>query len=251
MNRFRIVIPARYQSVRLPGKVLEKIGDKPILQHVYERAKESGADSIVIATDHQTIFDIAKTFTNEIVMTSSKHLTGTDRIAEVIEQSGYAADDIIISLQADEPFMSPDLIRSLVIHLQNQPLARMATLAVPIKDEAEIFNPNVVKVVLDKFHQALYFSRAPIPWDREGFLNQKHKSHYYYRHHGLYAYYAGFIRDYVKWDHCPIEELECLEQLRALYNGVKIQVMIVEKSLPPGIDTPEDLLLAREYYQSL
>jgi len=246
---FSIIIPARYQSTRLPGKVLANIDGKPMVQHVYERAKAAGAQRIIIAVDDPRVMEACEKFGADVCMTSLTHQTGTERIAEVVAEKGFDEDEIIVGLQGDEPFLPSSLISLLADNLAAHDQVKMATLAAPLKNAEELFNPNVVKVQLNYRHYAMTFTRAPLPWDRDQFA--KMTSHEtlkladaYYRHIGLYAYRAGFLDTYVTLPTNNYETLESLEQLRVLYQGYKIHVGVTNILVPPGIDTPEDLARA-------
>ena len=247
---FTVISPARYPSSRLPGKPLADIGGKPMIQHVYERALQSGASEVIIATDDQRIADEVERFGGRSMLTSSEHQSGTERLAEVVEQLALSEDQVVVNVQGDEPFIPPEIIRQVADNLANQRVAPMATLAVPMAISDEVFNPNAVKVVCDSAGYALYFSRAPIPYNREQFksLNDQQPEQVdgYMRHIGIYAYRADFIKRYVAWNESPLERIESLEQLRVLWHGEKIHV--AEAIMPPaaGIDTPEDLEQARQ-----
>ncbi|MGF1655502.1 MAG: 3-deoxy-manno-octulosonate cytidylyltransferase [Verrucomicrobiales bacterium] len=236
------IIPARYQSTRFPGKPLALLGGKPMLQHVWERAKQA-LPRVIIATDDERIASAAQVFGAEVVMTSPEHPSGSDRIAEVI-QNLPAPDDIVLNVQGDEPFVPPDLLQSLIRALSDSLVVDMATAACAMSaDEAE--DPNKVKVVMDEQQRALYFSRSKIPFVREALPGQ-----IYYRHLGIYAYRRNFLLEYVK--HLPnrLERLECLEQLRALGLGAKIQVVLTDDP-GLGIDTPQDLEIAEKLLEQL
>ncbi|MGR9045892.1 MAG: 3-deoxy-manno-octulosonate cytidylyltransferase [Gammaproteobacteria bacterium] len=242
---FKVVIPARYGSTRLPGKPLLEIAGKPMIAHVCERAQQAGADQIVVATDDSRIFDTVSLLGLEAVMTRSDHQSGTERIAEVAEQYAWDEKAIIVNLQGDEPLIPPAYIRDVAAALAGQQQAGIATLAARIIDEEEIFNPNSVKVVLNKEGYALYFSRAPIPWDRAHFGRQGgHDAGRipYLRHIGMYAYTVGFLRRYCCWEASVLETIESLEQLRILWQGEEILVRTVAKTPEAGVDTPEDII---------
>lgn len=250
---FHVIIPARLDSTRLPGKVLLDIGGKPMLQHAYERAKESGASHVVIATDDEKIAEVAENFGAHVCMTLSSHQSGTERLAEAVANLGFEEDEIIVGLQADEPLMPPQLIRQLAENLTEHDHVKVATLATKLKTAEELFNPNVVKVVLNHRHYAMFFSRAPIPWERDRFASlTQHEmdaiklADCYYRHIGMYAYRAGFLETYANWSPSLMERLESLEQLRILWNGFKIHVGITELTVPAGVDTEADLNRVRE-----
>jgi 3-deoxy-manno-octulosonate cytidylyltransferase (CMP-KDO synthetase) len=242
--RFKVVIPARYGSTRLPGKPLLPIAGKPMIAHVCERAREAEAEEIVVATDDDRIYRAVRALGIEAVMTRADHQSGTERIAEVAERRGWAGGEIIVNLQGDEPLIDPGYLREAAAVLAGQQRAGIATLAAEIHGSDEIFNPNAVKVVLNRYGYALYFSRAPIPWDRDGFAGgQTHPSGRmpYYRHIGMYAYTVDFLRRYCGWEASVLEKTESLEQLRILWQGEAIAVKVVDKVPPAGVDTPEDL----------
>jgi 3-deoxy-manno-octulosonate cytidylyltransferase (CMP-KDO synthetase) len=236
---FKVVIPARYASTRLPGKPLLNIAGKPMIAHVCEKANQAGAENVVVATDDSRIFDTVSQLGINAVMTRSDHQSGTERIAEVAQHYGWAANDIIVNLQGDEPLIPPDYIRDVALALAAQQQAGIATLAAKIVHEDEVFNTNAVKVVLDKNNYALYFSRATIPHCRDA-LNRATTN--YLRHIGMYAYTVDFLNRYCSWQASPLEAIESLEQLRILWHGDKILVKVVDKTPEAGVDTPEDLL---------
>ena len=244
---FVVVIPARYASTRLPGKPLADIHGKPMVQHVVEKALQSGADRVIVATDDERVQQALQTTGVEVCMTSKDHQSGTERLAEVCRHYGFAADTIVVNVQGDEPLIPPAIIRQVADNLAAA-TAPMATLSVPIKDAEEAFNPNAVKVVTDKEGYALYFSRACIPWDRDRFAasDRAAGSHeqiggHYQRHIGIYAYRAGFIQRYVDWAPSALEQVEALEQLRVLWYGEKIHVAQALEAPPVGVDTQQDL----------
>ncbi|QUJ66270.1 3-deoxy-manno-octulosonate cytidylyltransferase [Photobacterium sp. GJ3] len=238
---FTVIIPARYQSSRLPGKPLADIAGKPMIQWVYEQACKAGASQVIVATDDQRIADAVKAFGGEVCMTRTDHESGTERLAEVVEQYQLAADEIVVNVQGDEPMIPPSIIRQVADNLARSD-APMATLAVEIDHADEVFNPNAVKVVTDKNGYALYFSRASIPWDRDNFAKRPQEIHQnLLRHIGIYAYRAGFINTYIHWEPSTLEKIESLEQLRVLWHGEKIHVDVAIDPPPAGVDTPEDL----------
>lgn len=242
---FNVVIPARYASSRLPGKPLLDIAGKSMLQHVYERALDSGASQVVIATDDERILLKCQEFSAPAYMTSIDHQSGTDRLAEVIDLLGWPDDMIIVNLQGDEPLMRPELVRQVAEDLAAFPQASIATLCSTIQSATELFDPNVVKVIMDKLGYSLYFSRAPIPWDRDTFAIDKTNlppQTEYFRHIGLYAYTASFIKQYRQMTPCYLERSESLEQLRALWHGHRIHLSHTETPPGHGVDTPEDLV---------
>ncbi len=245
MAAFKVVIPARYASQRLPGKPLQDIAGKPMIQHVYERACQSGAQEVVIATDDARIQVAAAAFTDRVCMTSSAHTSGTDRIAEVVRTLGWADDTVVVNLQGDEPLMPPRLLRQVAKTLIAHPDADLATLAVPLSEPGQLFDSNTVKVVTDRHGYALYFSRATIPWKRDLFVVGAEPQAAWldgvYRHLGIYAYRAAFLAGYAGLPVAPIERMESLEQLRVLWNGGRIAVDVAVEVPPGGVDTAQDL----------
>ncbi|MDV7021694.1 3-deoxy-manno-octulosonate cytidylyltransferase [Atlantibacter subterraneus] len=238
---FVTIIPARYASTRLPGKPLVDINGKPMIVHVLERARESGADRVIVATDAVEVADAVRAAGGEVCMTRVDHESGTERLAEVVEKMGFADDTIIVNVQGDEPMIPPAIIRQVAENLEKCD-AGMATLAVPVHSAEEAFNPNAVKVVMDKKGYALYFSRATIPWDRDRFAQSRDKiASHFLRHIGIYGYRAGFIRRYVTWEPSELEHIEKLEQLRVLWHGEKIHVAVAREVPGTGVDTPADL----------
>ncbi|UJF17386.1 3-deoxy-manno-octulosonate cytidylyltransferase [Vibrio sp. SS-MA-C1-2] len=248
---FVVVIPARYQSSRLPGKPLADIAGKPMVQWVYERALQTGAEKVIVATDDQRVFDAVTAFGGEVCMTSTTHTSGTERLAEVVNHYQFPADKIIVNVQGDEPLIPPSIVRQVADNLANVE-APMATLGVEIDSAEEVFNPNVVKAVADKNGFALYFSRAAIPWNRDAFAEDNSVIHHnLLRHIGIYAYRAGFINTYLEWDSCALEKIESLEQLRVLWHGEKIHIDVALDPPPIGVDTPEDLEQVRALVKKL
>ncbi|MGM3160534.1 3-deoxy-manno-octulosonate cytidylyltransferase [Dickeya undicola] len=242
---FTAIIPARYASTRLPGKPLADIHGKPMVVHVMERARESGASRVVVATDHPDVARAIELAGGEVCLTSPDHNSGTERLAEVIDRYGFADDEIIVNVQGDEPLIPPVIIRQVADNLAGS-RAGMATLAVPITTSEEAFNPNAVKVVTDAEGYALYFSRATIPWERDRFAESRDAiGDHFLRHIGIYAYRAGFIRRYVGWAPSQLEKIEMLEQLRVLWYGEKIHVAVAKEVPSVGVDTPEDLARVR------
>lgn len=238
---FIAIIPARFGSSRLPGKPLADINGKPMVVHVMERALESGAKRVIVATDHPDVAKAVEAAGGEVCLTRPDHESGTERLAEVIELCQFADDEIIVNVQGDEPLIPPVIIRQVADNLAKSE-AGMATLAVPIETAEEAFNPNAVKVVRDARGYALYFSRATIPWERERFAVSKETvGDTFLRHIGIYAYHAGFIRQYVKWEPSQLEHIELLEQLRVLWYGEKIHVDVAKAIPSVGVDTAEDL----------
>lgn len=245
MSGFKVVIPARYGSSRLPGKPLRELAGRPMVEHVYQRACESGAEQVVIATDDARIETVARGFGAVVVMTAVEHPSGTDRLAEVVARLGWPDDAIIVNLQGDEPLLPAALIRQVADNLAAPSQAAIATLCTPISDAAEFFDPNVVKVVSDATGLALYFSRAPIPWSRDAFAASREQlpaGVTHRRHLGLYAYRAGFLRAWRSLAPAPLEDIERLEQLRALWHGFKIHVADAVAQPGPGVDVEADVL---------
>ncbi|MGL5006418.1 MAG: 3-deoxy-manno-octulosonate cytidylyltransferase [Plesiomonas sp.] len=244
---FIVIIPARYASTRLPGKPLADIAGKPMILHVLEKAQRAGAERVIVATDHLDVAAVVTAAGGEVCMTRADHNSGTERLAEVIEHYNFADDTIIVNVQGDEPLIPPAIIRQVANNLAQANQARMATLSVRIEEAEEVFNPNAVKVLTDQQGYALYFSRAAIPWDRDNFARTKTQvGNFYQRHIGIYAYRAGFIRQYVNWIPSQLEQIESLEQLRVLWYGEKIHVAIAEQAPPAGVDTQEDLDKVRQ-----
>ncbi|MEC5320280.1 3-deoxy-manno-octulosonate cytidylyltransferase [Brenneria populi subsp. brevivirga] len=248
---FNVIIPARFASSRLPGKPLADINGKPMVVHVMERALESGARRVIVATDHPDVQAAVSQAGGEVCLTRADHNSGTERLAEVIERYQFADDEIIVNVQGDEPLIPPVIVRQVAENLAGC-RAGMATLAVPITTSEEAFNPNAVKVVIDAQGYALYFSRATIPWERERFARtQETIGDHFLRHIGIYAYRAGFVRRYVGWAPSQLEQIELLEQLRVLWYGEKIHVAVAKAVPSVGVDTPEDLARVRAVIANL
>lgn len=250
MLPFKIVIPARYASTRLPGKPLKKLNGKTLIEHVYIAASRTDADEIIVATDNQKIFETVKAFGGTAMMTRDDHPSGTDRINEVATKKKWTPSTIVVNLQGDEPLVQTSNIHALVELLHKNTSAAMATLAVPFLKIENVINPNNVKVVLDNHNFALYFSRAPIPWVRDSFnakeLNQPTgdlPNFPFYLHIGLYAYRVKTLQQFSKLPPSDLEQAESLEQLRIISNGMKIIVEPSTDVIGHGVDTPEDLIL--------
>jgi len=244
---FVVIIPARYASTRLPGKPLVDINGKPMVVHVLERARESGAERIIVATDNEEVMAAVQAVGGEVCMTRADHQSGTERLAEVVEKCGFSDETVIVNVQGDEPMIPPAIIRQVADNLAARRDIGMATLAVPIESAEEAFNPNAVKVVMDAQGYALYFSRATIPWDRDRFAASRETiGDSFLRHIGIYGYRAGFIRRYVSWETSPLEQIEMLEQLRVLWYGEKIHVDVASVVPGTGVDTPDDLERVRQ-----
>jgi 3-deoxy-manno-octulosonate cytidylyltransferase (CMP-KDO synthetase) len=239
---FIVVIPARFSSTRLPGKPLQDIAGKPMIQHVWEQASKSAASAVVIATDHQGIHDVATAFGANVCMTSDKHESGTDRLQEVVKKLAYDNQQVVVNVQGDEPLIPPAVINQVAGLMQHE--IQMATLFEIIHNAEQVFDPNVVKIVSDDNNDALYFSRAPMPWYRDGFANDKHAIPtlvQYKRHIGIYAYRVKLLHQFVQWPMSNLESVEKLEQLRALSNGIRIRIAEACETIPPGVDTQKDL----------
>jgi len=251
---FRVVIPARFASTRLPGKPLADIAGKPMVVRVAEAARLSGAIEVIVATDDIRVFDAVVAHGHEVVMTRVDHASGTDRLAEVAMLRSWVGDEVIVNVQGDEPLIDPAMVAEVARALQHDPEAAIATAAHAITAVDDFFNPNVVKVVTTATHRALYFSRAPIPWHRDGLaircdvLPPEMKPQ---RHIGLYAYRVNFLKQYGQLAPAPIEQWESLEQLRALWHGFHIHV--IECAHPPqaGVDTPDDLARVRAHFAAM
>ncbi|HEY9098654.1 MAG TPA: 3-deoxy-manno-octulosonate cytidylyltransferase [Thiobacillus sp.] len=248
--RFRVVIPARYASSRLPGKPLSDIGGQPMVLRVLERALQAGAESVVVATDDMRVQQAVEAAGYQALMTSPDHQSGTERLVEVAETLGWPDDTLVVNVQGDEPLIDPELIREVARQLMLHDDAVMATLAHPIHDHADFINPNVVKVVANEAGYAVYFSRAPIPWPRDAFAAQAVMPHELgaLRHIGLYAYRAGFLRTYASLTASPLERHEMLEQLRVIWHGHRISLGVTRIEPAPGVDTPEDLERVRQLF---
>jgi 3-deoxy-manno-octulosonate cytidylyltransferase (CMP-KDO synthetase) len=246
---FTVIIPARLASTRLPDKPLADLGGKPMVVRVAERARLSGASSVVVATDHLSILEACAAHGVQARMTRADHPSGTDRIAEVALAQGLAPDAVVVNVQGDEPLIDPALIRATAAAISAG--VPMATCAHPLHDAADAFNPNVVKVVLDKRGRALYFSRATIPWHRDAFAVARDGLPPGYaplRHIGLYAYRNDFLQAYPALEPSPLEQIEALEQLRVLWHGHPIAVHVTGAAPEAGVDTPEDLARVRRHF---
>ena len=246
---FSVIIPARYDSSRLPGKVLADIDGRPMVAHVYQRALQSGAASVMVATDDQRVKAACESFGARVVMTATSHRTGTDRLAEAVESLGQTADRIVVNVQGDEPLLPSALIRQVAENLHAHPDADVATLCQRITHHDELFDPHIVKVVTDAAGYALYFSRAPIPWHRDEFMADQASlpaDSMHFRHIGLYAYRVSYLAYFASHSPCSLELAESLEQLRALYGGHRIHVAEAVEHPGHGVDTPADLERVRE-----
>ncbi len=248
---FIVVIPARYASTRLPGKPLLEIGGQSMLQRVWAQSCASGAARVVIATDDTRIESAARDFGAEVCMTDSGHPSGTDRLQEVAARLDFADNDIVVNVQGDEPLIPPAVIDQVAFNLADNPKADIASLCERIDDVSTLTDPNVVKVVTGVDHCALYFSRAPIPWPRDAFAaapDEMPSDRAWYRHIGIYAYRTAFLHRYIGWQPAPVERLESLEQLRALYNGTRIHMDEACETVPGGVDTRADLEALRKLF---
>ncbi len=246
---FIVAIPARYGSTRLPGKALREIGGVPMVVRVAQRALPAGAVKVVVAVDDRRVADALAGQGVDICMTRPDHASGSDRLAECVSRYGWADDTIVVNLQGDEPF-APAAGIGAVAHALADDDAPMATLATPIMDAAELFDPNVVKLVRAANGHALYFSRAPLPWARDAFAADRSalpSGSPFLRHIGIYAYRAGFLARYATLSRTPLEQAESLEQLRVLEHGHAIAVRLTPEPFPPGIDTAEDLQVAERW----
>ncbi len=243
---FHVVIPMRFSSVRLYGKALAMIAGKPMIQHVYQRAIQSSAKSVTIATDDERILEVAKSFSSNVCMTRATHQCGTERIAEVCEQQGWSDDTIIVNVQGDEPLIPAQAINQVAMNLFLNTGFAMATLCEPLANLQDVLKSSVVKVIFSDLGRALYFSRSPIPYFDPSVQNSSFR---HCRHLGIYAYRVGFLKEYVALPKPEIEAMESLEQLRALWYGYQIHVAESNHHFPPGIDTQEDLDRVREYLE--
>ena len=246
---FIVVIPARYASSRLPGKPLLDIAGKPMLQHVYERALASAASAVHIATDDERVRDLALGFTDNVVMTSSEHQSGTDRIQEVATRLGLGSDEIVVNVQGDEPLIPPRAIDQVAHNLQQHPQAGIASLYESILEQEELLNPNAVKVVTDESGYALYFSRSPLPWPGAAEPSASTSAVVLgKRHIGIYAYRVSTLNSFVSWAPTELERRERLEQLRAMCHGIRIHMDAAQERMPGGVDTEADLNAVRAFF---
>jgi 3-deoxy-manno-octulosonate cytidylyltransferase (CMP-KDO synthetase) len=248
---FTVIIPARLASSRLPNKPLADLGGKPMVVRVAEQAVRSGASQVIVATDHDAIFSACRQHGVQAHMTRADHPSGTDRIAEVAAAIGLQPDAVVVNVQGDEPMIEPALIAATAARITAE--VQMATAAHPIDQAADLFNPNVVKVVLDRAGRALYFSRAAVPWHRDGFAQSTEMLPAGYvplRHIGIYAYGNAFLQAYPKLAPSPLEQIEALEQLRVLWHGLPIAVHVTDAAPVAGVDTFEDLTRVRQYFSS-
>jgi len=251
VSPFKVVVPARYASTRLPGKPLADIGGRPMVLRVLERARMSGAGEVWVATDHEQVAAVVREAGGQALMTRSDHPSGTDRIAEVAAALGWGDDDIVVNVQGDEPLIEPSLIAAVAQALATDVESSMSTACHEIRSADEVFNPNVVKVVCDRFGRAMYFSRAAIPWARDAFAGGCRalpEDLQVLRHVGIYAYRCGFLRRYAALAPAPIEQWESLEQLRAMWHGYRIRVSVIDGAPATGVDTPEDLARVRAVF---
>lgn len=251
--RFRVIVPARLASTRLPEKALLDVRGKPLVVRVLERAMASRASDVVVATDDARVIDAVRAAGGRAVMTSAEHRSGTDRIAEVAAALGLEDDEVIVNLQGDEPLVPAELLDGLAASLVSRPEASLATLATPIRDAEELFEPNAVKVVRDATGHAAYFSRAPIPWVRDAFGAEGARAMPegvpFLRHLGLYAYRVGTLARLAAAEEAVLERAEKLEQLRALAMGMRIYVGVVDEAPPPGVDSAADLERVRRVFE--
>lgn len=245
--KFIVIIPARYGSSRLPGKPLRDIAGKTMIERVYRQARLSKAERVLVATDDQRIVSVVEGFGGEVVLTSSQHTSGTDRLAEVAQRYGLAGDAIVVNVQGDEPLIPPAVINQVAANLAANPTAGVATLSARLTAVDSLLDPNIVKVVTDSNSHALYFSRAPVPWARDHFghcqtMPESLPADFkFYRHIGLYAYRAALLQAFVTWPVAELERVEALEQLRFMYYGEKIHVALAAETVSPGVDTEADL----------
>lgn len=247
--KFTVVIPARFGSSRLPAKPLKDIAGQTMIERVYRQAIQSRAERVVVATDDERIAEMVRGFGGEVCMTLASHPSGTDRLQEVASRLGLADSEIVVNVQGDEPLIPPAVINQVAENLSRATAAAVATLSEPIHSAADFLNPNIVKLVTDRAGFALYFSRASIPWPRDSFAASRESlpvSPLFQRHIGIYAYRVSVLNQFVTWPPAPLENLECLEQLRVLWNGERIHVAEAVEPVPGGIDTEADLERVRQ-----
>jgi len=248
---FHVVIPARFSASRLPGKPLLTIGGRPLIQWVWQGAQAGGAASVTIATDDERIYQSALSFGADCVMTSPEHASGTDRIAEVVRIKGFAPDDIVVNLQGDEPMMPASVVGAVAQALSERSQADIATAVAPIQSLDEFLDPNCVKALRARDGRALYFSRAPVPWPRDSILGgAPARFEHAWRHIGIYGYRVRSLLRFAAWAPTCLEQIERLEQLRALEHGMQIYLVELSEAPPAGVDTPEDLERVRSIHGS-
>jgi 3-deoxy-manno-octulosonate cytidylyltransferase (CMP-KDO synthetase) len=250
---FVVAIPARYASTRLPAKALLDIAGKPMVVHVADRARDSGAREVWVATDDQRILQAVQAHGHNALMTDANHASGTDRIAELAATRGWADASIVVNVQGDEPRIAPELILEVAQVLESDGEAAMSTACHALHRDEDLFDPNVVKVVLDARQHALYFSRATIPWARDAFARERNAIPHglpVYRHIGIYGYRCEFLKHYAALEAPAIERFEALEQLRALWHGLRITVAITEHAPEAGVDTPADVETVRRLFST-
>ncbi len=241
---FNVIIPARFSSSRFPGKPLKDICGKPMVCHVIDRARESKSHRVAVATDHEEIFEVVSSYNCEVFITKEEHPSGTDRLQEAASLMGLSDQEIVVNVQGDEPLISPDVINQVALNLSNNPQCSVATLFEKIESSADFFNPNIVKLTQAVNGEALYFSRAPMPWARNEFAESTESlpgDHPAKRHLGIYSYLVRALNSFVHWPETELEQIEKLEQLRFIENNHKIHVAEACVSGAPGVDTPEDL----------
>ena len=247
---FHVIIPARFAATRLPGKALLQIGARPLIQWVWQSAIDSGAASVLVATDDERIRAAALKFGADCLMTSANHVSGTDRIAEAVRAKGFAADDIVVNLQGDEPGMPGALVARVAQGLRDADGSEISTAVAPVQSLREFLDPNCVKALRARDGRALYFSRAPVPWPRDVISAERPASYAgAWRHIGIYAYRVRSLLQFAAWPPTPLELTEKLEQLRALEHGMHIHLVTLSESPPAGVDTPEDLERVRSELQ--
>lgn len=250
---FTVIIPARLSSTRLPNKPLADIAGVPMIVRVAQQAQKSGATRVICAVDDIQISQACEKYGVETCLTRKDHSCGTDRLCEAADKCKIHEDEIVVNVQGDEPLIPPKIISSVADLLNNNPQCVMGTASIRILSSEEFFNPNVVKVTLNKNGEALSFSRAPMPWARDLFKTSKEQipADLALRHVGIYSYRCSFLKSYPSLERSPLETYESLEQLRALWNGYKIAVQVFDESIPPGVDTPEDLERVRKVFTSI
>ncbi len=248
---YMIIIPARYDSKRLSAKLLAKVADIPLIQHVFMQAKKANASKVIIATDHEHIREVAEGFSAQVCMTSKQHNSGTERIAEVVSKLKLNDDEIIINIQGDQPLVPVEVIEQVSNHLLHDAGKEFVSICQEISQEKDLFDPNVVKVIMNANAEAIYFSRSAIPWVRDKLKDKDIIKIKHYKHIGIYGYRVGFLKKYINLSVAPIEKMESLEQLRAIWHGERIHMLVTDQKVVNSIDTAEQLNNFKKEFNSM